>query len=66
MNEDSLVLSKVLDKISTKAQNTPSKTEKIKYICALLALEECLFEYSATLGNECKRIYEQIINEWNV
>lgn len=66
MNEDIVLLSKVLDKILSKSQSTSSKTEKIKYICALLALEECLFEYNVKLSDECRRIYNQIINDWNV
>lgn len=66
MSEDALILSKVLEKISTKAKNTSSKTEKIKYICALLSLEERLYEYSSALSNECSRRYNEIINDWHV
>ena len=66
MSEDTLILSKVLEKILTKAKKTSSKTEKIKYICALLSLEECLYEYSSTLSNECSRMYNEIINDWHI
>ena len=67
MSENSIFLFKnLLEDITAKAKSTSSKTEKIKYICALLALEECIFKHSATLSDECRDRYNEIINDWNV
>lgn len=67
MSENNIFLFKtLLEDITAKAKSTSSKTEKIKYICALLALEECIFKHNATLSNECRSKYNEIINNWNV
>ena len=67
MGENTIVLFReILEDITTKAKSTSSKTEKIKYICALLALEECTFKHNAALSDTCRSKYNELINDWNV
>lgn len=62
MAED-LLLS-ILHQIFVKAQTTPSKTEKIKYIHALLVIEECSHKYSQSVSEECRKMVKDVINNW--
>lgn len=56
----------MLHHIFVKAQITPSKTEKIKYIHALLVLEEFSHKYSQSISEECRKMVKELINNWKV